>query len=108
LHYLPNVINLAQFPSAESNHDHPVTILGIGRFTAEKRFDRFVRIMGLLRQSCNMAVKAVLAGDGPLRSALEKSARDSGLCPGTIEFCGNVPDAQPFYHQSHTLLLTSD
>lgn len=108
LHYLPNVLDLAQFPAADSNHDDPATILGIGRFTAEKRFDRFLRILGLLRHSCNVPIKAVLAGDGPLRPELERLTQDSNLGPGTVEFCGNVAEVQPLYQRSHILLLTSD
>jgi glycosyltransferase involved in cell wall biosynthesis len=108
LFHLPNVIDLAQFRPAQSNNGELVTILGIGRLVPQKRFDRFLRVLALLQQSCTAPFKALIAGDGPLRPELERLARDSGLCPGTLKFCGKVPDVQSLYKKSYILLLTSD
>jgi len=108
LFHLPNVIDLTQFCPPASRNGDATTILGIGRLAPQKRFDRFVRILAVLRQSCTASFKALIAGDGPLRSELEKLARDSGLYPGPVEFCGNVTGVQSLYKDGHVLLLTSD
>jgi glycosyltransferase involved in cell wall biosynthesis len=108
LFHLPNAIDLTQFLLPGFRNGERITILGVGRFVPPKRFDRFLRILALLRQSCSLPFKALIAGDGPLRPDLERLARNSGLLSGTVEFCGNVPDVRSLYSQAHILLLTSD
>ena len=90
------------------SHGSECLILGIGRLAPQKRFDRFVRILAGLRQHCQGPFRALIAGDGPLRSELERLARNAGLLPGTLEFCGNVADVQAVYRKAQILLLTSD
>ncbi len=108
LFYLPNVIDLTQFCTSESRNGGSVAVLGIGRLGPPKRFDQFLRIIELLQQSCSTPFRALIVGDGSLRPELEKLARDSGLSPGRVEFCGNVSDVQLLYKKVQILLLTSD
>ena len=107
LHHFPNVIDLARFPLGHGMNGSPATILGVGRFTAEKRFDRFLRVIALLKQRSGAAFRVTIAGDGPLRLEMEKLARSLGLSD-TVKFCGDVPDIQSLYRQAHILLFTSD
>lgn len=108
LHYLPNVIDLAHFHPGETNSGHPLTILGVGRLGPEKRFDRFLRVLALLHNSCNVPFRALIAGGGQLRGELEQMARTSGLYPDTVQFCGSVADVNVLYRKADLLLLTSD
>ena len=108
LFHLPNAVDLTKFRFPESRNGDSVTILGIGRLVPQKRFDRFLRIIALLQQKCRVPFRALIVGEGSLRPELEKLARDSGLCPGVVEFCGNVSDARSLYGKAQMLLLTSD
>jgi glycosyltransferase involved in cell wall biosynthesis len=108
LDFLPNVIDLNRFSPTVSTNGNPLTILGIGRFTAEKRFDRFLHVIAALQQACHVPCKALIAGSGPLRAELEKLARECNLRPGTVEFCGDVSEVESLYKKSSLFLLTSD
>jgi glycosyltransferase involved in cell wall biosynthesis len=108
LHLLPNVIDLKQFCPGGGRNNRVLTVLGVGRLAPQKRFDRFLRVLGLLKQRCEIPFKAVIVGDGPLRPELERMARDARLYPGTLEFCGCVSNVQAIYQNADILLLTSD
>jgi glycosyltransferase involved in cell wall biosynthesis len=108
LRYLPNVVDGTRFHPVQLKMGQPVAILGVGSLGSAKRFDRFLRIVGLLRHSSTLNFKAMIAGEGLLRPELEELARSQGLCPVPVEFLGNVPDAAGLYNQVHILLLTSD
>jgi glycosyltransferase involved in cell wall biosynthesis len=108
LHYLPNVIDTHRFAPPGNRHGSVPLILGIGRLVPQKRFDRFLRVLALVQRSSHVPFQALIAGDGPLRAALEQQAREAGLFPGKLEFLGNVPEIESLYRKAHLLLLTSD
>jgi len=108
LHYFPNVIDLELFRPGQPSGSQPLTILGVGRLGPEKRFDRFLRVLALLQQSQTTPFRALIVGDGPLRTNLEQGARAAGFYPGIVRFCGTVPDTHRLYRKAHLLLMTSD
>jgi len=54
-------------------------VAGIGRLSAEKGFDEFLRAAQLVLGAGRPDVRFLLVGDGPQRPALEALARDLGL-----------------------------
>jgi len=62
-------------------------ILGVGALSYEKNFDLLIKAFAQLRKS--RKARLVIAGEGPMRAALEKAAEDTGfgediLLPGFI------------------------
>ncbi len=81
-----------------------IRILGCGRFTSVKRFDRFIHLVHYLQQA-KFDVKATLIGSGPELSALKELNRKLGT---KIKFTGYVNTMQPYYENSDLLLHTSE
>ena len=67
-------------------------ILAVGRLSGEKGFALLIDAVARLRGE-GIAVSLRLVGDGPLRSALEDSARASGLADA-VTFTGERPPAE--------------
>lgn len=61
-------------------------VIGVGRLSPEKGFDRFVEAAALVAPQCRTA-GFVVVGDGPDRGALEQRVRDSAL-EGHVAFTG--------------------
>jgi glycosyltransferase involved in cell wall biosynthesis len=108
LRFLPNVVETNLFRPSELPRSPVVRILGAGRLTAQKRFDRFLSVLAQVKDSVSHPVQAVLAGTGPLQSELEQQATRLGLLPDGVQFCGPVTQMLPVYQQADILLLTSD
>ncbi len=104
--FLPNAVDHAFFATGSAPQARDFTILGAGRLVPQKRFDVFLQV--LAQVSKKRQIKAVIAGDGPLRAELEAMAARLGLMPGVVQFLGRVSDARCLYRQSDLLLLTSD
>jgi glycosyltransferase involved in cell wall biosynthesis len=107
LRLLPNVVDTSMFRPSCRRSNGTIQILGVGRLTEQKRFDRFIRVIAGLR-GLRYPVRATIAGAGPLRGALEQQALERGLLPDAIRFAGAVSDARELYDGSDFLLLTSD
>ena len=84
----------------------PIRILGIGRLTEQKRFDRFLRVISVVA-SAGLVVSAHLVGNGPLRRDLETQAASLGVSHH-VTFHGEQSDIVPYYRDADVLLLTSD
>jgi len=65
----------------------PLRIGYVGRLAAEKGIDTLLEALSLLG---DLDVRAVVAGDGPAREALEQRARELGV-DGRVEWKGYVP-----------------
>jgi glycosyltransferase involved in cell wall biosynthesis len=104
---LNNAVDTARFRPPAARATAPVLILGAGRMVEQKRFDRFLQVIAAVRARSAQKIRAVLAGDGPLRSALEAQAAGLGLT-GEVEFVGVQASLTELYRQAHILLLTSD
>jgi glycosyltransferase involved in cell wall biosynthesis len=80
--------------------DVPVVVF-VGRLVPAKRPEWFVRVVGALRDR-GLALRAVMIGDGPLRGALEGSAKAAG-----VELVGAVADVADRLRAADLLVLPS-
>ena len=82
----------------------PIVVGMLARFTEEKRHEILLQALGLLRDR-GVEVKAVFAGEGPLREALMQEAGENrwdteALFPGYM-------DRDTFFDQVHVLVSVS-
>jgi glycosyltransferase involved in cell wall biosynthesis len=112
LYFLPNVVDTEQFQPAREPAEEPVTLVAVGRLGREKRLDRFITILGRLRNIYRLNVRGLIVGPGchtdDLGTELEAQARRLGLFPNFIRFCGGLPDTRIVYRKSAICVLTSD
>jgi glycosyltransferase involved in cell wall biosynthesis len=75
-------------------------VFAAGRLVYYKGFEHLVRAM--------RAVDAhlLVAGDGPLRRALEREAAEAGVAE-RVTLLGAVPDVRPYYHAADVFALPS-
>lgn len=66
-----------------------IDILGAGSLIPLKRFDRLIEIVKVLKIK-GPDIKAVIAGDGPERSTLQKLIRETSL-EKNVELAGEIP-----------------
>jgi glycosyltransferase involved in cell wall biosynthesis len=83
--------------------DGPIGV--IGRLSREKGVDVFLEALAVLHRR-GRPCRAVIAGDGPERSALEARAHALGLA-GHISFLGHVDDVETVYEQLSLLCIPS-
>ncbi|MBL8187179.1 MAG: glycosyltransferase, partial [Acidobacteria bacterium] len=74
LFLLPNVIDHTRFQTPPRDGSPVVRLLTAGRLEPQKRMDRFLRMLAQLKTSATQPFKAVIAGDGALRSSLQEQA----------------------------------
>lgn len=108
--FLPNVVDTKHFapPERRSEIGHPFTMLGVGSLVVAKRFDLFLDVVSRVAADSQTAVRARIAGDGPLWNCLESqvvSLRSKGI---DAQLVGRVSDPVSLYHAADCLLLTSD
>src|SRR5438552_4128982 len=112
LYFLPNVVDTERFKPAVNTPPEPATLLAVGRLTREKRFDRFLTILGRLRNDHRLNVRGLIVGptraDQELRPELEEQAAALGLFPDAVEFRGSIADMPSTYQQAMVCVLTSD
>ncbi len=73
---------------SRTEFNEPPVVGSLGRLVEKKGFDDLIRAVALLEReglSCHLTI----AGDGPLRTALEKLAVDEGIAH-QVEFLGSV------------------
>ena len=75
-------------------------VLAAGRLVYYKGLDHLVRAMRSVRG------RLLIAGDGPLRSRLERLAADCGVAD-RVALLGAVPDLRPYYHAADVFVLPS-
>jgi glycosyltransferase involved in cell wall biosynthesis len=108
LRLLPNVIDTDLFPMKPLRSDGIVTLLLAGRLSAEKRADRFLRLLSRLRKESRIEIRGIIAGDGPLQSEMKSLALNLGLGYPAVEFTGHIDNMASLYHRSDLLVLTSE
>jgi len=81
----PNGVDVQQFSPTPHVSPEPPGVVYVGRLEPEKNLERLVDAVAALRPR---AVRLILVGDGRLRVALERRARESGI---GIELRGTVP-----------------
>ncbi len=107
LRLLRNVVDVDHFIPASRAENGATTIAIIGRLVRQKRVDRFLSIIARVAATSRHLSKAVIVGDGPMRSHLEKQAADLGL-HNIVQFTGVVKDTRAIYRSSDILAMTSD
>lgn len=78
----------------------PRMVLAVGRLVYYKGFDYLVRAMA------GVDATLVIVGDGPLRGALERRAREVGAAE-RVHFAGAVADLAPYYHAAEVFAFPS-
>jgi glycosyltransferase involved in cell wall biosynthesis len=106
--WLPNVVDTTTFRPFVREQGDEVVILGLGRLVAQKRFDRFLRVLAAARRHAALHLKGIIVGDGPLGMHLQETARALGLSRGDVEFVGPAQDVRPLLQNADLLFLTSD
>jgi glycosyltransferase involved in cell wall biosynthesis len=81
-------------------------ILAAGRIESQKRFDRVIDITQTLLSS-HPNLRALIAGEGPLRAELEQEVHSRGFTE-SIRFTGFIPDLPEIIGDADLFLLTSD
>jgi glycosyltransferase involved in cell wall biosynthesis len=82
-------------------------VAAVGTLSTVKRWDRLLRVVQMLRTVGIGDVKFRIAGDGPQRPFLEKSARDLGISQ-CVEFLGKHYDIPTFLRGAKFLVHTSE
>jgi glycosyltransferase involved in cell wall biosynthesis len=78
----------------------PRIVVSVGRLVYYKGFEYLIRAMAKVRGTL------LIAGEGPLRGALEQEAKASGVADRVV-FLGRVQDVVPYYHASDLFVLPS-
>ncbi|EMA38700.1 glycosyltransferase [Halobiforma nitratireducens] len=88
------------------DHDYDYDFVWVGRFSEEKAPVRFVDALIALENRGDREFRAVMVGDGPLRSEVEKRLESHGLRE-RVDLPGWVGDPLAYYRRSPTVVLTS-
>ncbi len=75
-------------------------VLSVGRLVYYKGLQYLIQAMRSIR------AHLLIAGEGPLRSELERLAREIGVAE-KVHFLGRVEDAVPYYHAADVFVLPS-
>lgn len=78
-------------------------VLGVGRLVPQKRWDRLIAALPAMPDD----VQIVILGEGELRGALEKQAREAGLA-ARVHLPGHVADPMAAMAAARVLALPSD
>jgi glycosyltransferase involved in cell wall biosynthesis len=84
--------------------DGPILLLGAGRLSAQKRFDRLLRAFAAAGP---VDARLRIAGDGPDRAALATLAADLGVAD-RVEMIGYTPDIPAQMAAADLFVLSSD
>jgi glycosyltransferase involved in cell wall biosynthesis len=107
LRYVPNGIDLARFGRAGGKRPGgPVPVIGtVAALRPEKNLARLLDAFALVRQS--RLAQLVIAGDGPLRGALEARAAALGIAPDVV-FLGPCAQPETVLAELDVFVLSSD
>lgn len=83
-----------------------VVIGSVGRLEPQKRFDILIDVVARLRAR-RPRVRLLIAGDGSLRSALDRQIEGAGLA-SVCRLLGHQPDVVGFHHAIDLYVQTSD
>jgi len=103
------VVGQNSYTNHRSTDANSARILFAGRLVAQKRPELFVEMASQLCERLpDMKLEFVIAGDGPLRSDVERLLRKHGLENKGVTFVGEVSEMSELYLSSDMLVLTSD
>lgn len=89
----------------QPRRDEPWHIVGVGRLSPEKGFDRLIEVLAELG-STRSDWRATIFGDGPERSSLAKLIDERGMT-GRIAIRGGVQDPQEIYGRADITAVCS-
>jgi len=101
-----NGLDWTGFRSYPVPDTEPVCIAGIGYLLPVKRWERLLEALKELRKR-NLNCMLRIAGDGPLRSALERKAEDLGV-GDWVQFMGHVDDVSQLLAKAAVVVHTAD
>jgi glycosyltransferase involved in cell wall biosynthesis len=104
MHHIPSMVRVPPTPRRRDRRDTPI-IGAMGRFVAKKGFDLFIAALGQLRER-GAGFRALLAGDGEERAALERRVAECGLAD-VVSFTGWVSDKPKFFDAIDVFCLPS-
>ena len=106
---LESITNLSEqsIPSQHQDFFKLPTIISIGRFTNQKRFDIAIQAFFSLIHNYNVNANLVILGEGILRSDLEKQIQDLDLLD-RVFLPGFIENPYPYLKQASVFLLSSD
>jgi glycosyltransferase involved in cell wall biosynthesis len=86
--------------------DDAFVVLFLGNFTRQKRPDRFIEVIRIVREKYPQ-VHGLMVGDGPLKNDMVRFIQQAEL-DYAFTFTGYQQDVRPFISMSDLLMLTSD
>jgi glycosyltransferase involved in cell wall biosynthesis len=89
------------YPRTDGRGDREPVIAFVGALTEGKRPDRFVEVIGALRRR-GLGFRAILVGDGALRSRIEGPAGDAG-----VELLGSRADVAELLGRADIMVFPS-
>lgn len=101
-----NALDLNMFKCVSEPSKKRAYVAAIGSLTLVKRWDRLIRVARDLKSVLGENMRIQIAGDGPLRSTLDKLADDLGVSR-IVEFRGAVHDIPAFLTGAKFLVHTS-
>jgi glycosyltransferase involved in cell wall biosynthesis len=108
LFFLPNVVDTNEFLAGGRRSHQAIRVVTAGRMVEQKRHDRFLRLLARLRDTVSRPVEGLIVGDGPLRSSLQRQARELGLNEPSLIFGGLSQRMHDVYKAADVFVLTSD
>jgi len=102
-----NGLDLNVFRTSGDTPANSAYVASVGSLLPVKRWDRLLKAIQKVMDLGMKDARFRLAGDGPLRPALEKSARDLGVSQ-IVEFLGATHDIPAFLREAKFLVHTSE
>jgi len=105
VHVIENAVDTRRFEPALCNQRRPATFGAMGTLIPIKGHDTLIEAFARILPSLPGA-RLLLAGQGPLKSALQQQARSLGVAE-SVKFCGLVEDIPGFLHDIDILVHPS-
>jgi glycosyltransferase involved in cell wall biosynthesis len=102
-----NALDLRCFKCASDISKKRDYVAAVGSLLPVKRWDRLLRVIRIVMDEGRKDVHVQIAGDGPLRPALEKLAGDLGISEN-VQFLGAISDVSAFLNGAKFLVHTSE
>ena len=102
-----NGLDLERFRNVDDALSRKEYIAAVGSLLQIKRWDRLLRVIQKVTAAGEKDVSFRIAGDGPLRPALEKLASDLGVSEN-VQFQGAINDVPAFLNRAKLLVHTSE
>lgn len=102
-----NALDLEQFKCSSITSMKKDYVAGVGSLLPVKRWERLLRVVHSLKAGAGKDLHFQIAGDGPLRPALERLTKDLGISE-VVGFCGVVHDIPTFLSRAKFLVHASE